>query len=362
MKATGTIVPSCDLTNPAANGECGPDNNQAFGTVIPTTVFASDVAKGFDVRQYNWQTAISIQQELRPGMALTVGYFNTWWGNGGTDSYPGGGSDWVTNNVAVSAGDYSPFCVTAPVDPRLPNGGGYQVCGMYDVNPAKFGKVQNVVSNPADFGSRTYVYNGVDAAFNARFGRGGILYGGLSLGTKHANRCASPNVPAQFCDYTVPVQGLSQYKISVSYPLPYQINVSAVYINTPGIPVSGVPPAAVATAGSAAATWNAPNSAIASSLGRNLAACGAAVTCTATAPVDLIAPFTVFEDRLSKLDLRVSKDIRAGQMKIQPRLDLYNVFNASTILGENTTYGSAYLRPLSILAGRFAKVGVQVSF
>jgi hypothetical protein len=126
--------------------------------------------------------------------------------------------------------------------------------------------------------------------------------------------------------------------------------------------VSGVPPAAVATAGSAAATWNAPNSAIASSLGRNLAACGAAVTCTATAPVDLIAPFTVFEDRLSKLDLRVSKDIRAGQMKIQPRLDLYNVFNASTILGENTTYGSAYLRPLSILAGRFAKVGVQVSF
>src|SRR5262249_56596381 len=103
----------------------------------------------------------------------------------------------------------------------------------------KFGKVQNVVSTPADFGNRTYVYNGVDAAFNARFGRGGILYGGLSVGTKHANRCASPNAPAQFCDYTVPVRGLSQYKVSASYPLPYEFNVSLVYINTPGIAVSG---------------------------------------------------------------------------------------------------------------------------
>jgi len=295
-------------------------------------------------------------------MALTVGYFNTWWGNGGTDSYPGGGSDWVTNNLAVTAADYTPYCITAPDDPRLPTGGGYQVCGIYDVSQAKFGKVQNVVSNPADFGSRTYVYNGVDGAFNARFGRGGLLYGGISLGTKDANRCASPTVPAKFCEYTVPVEGLSQYKISVSYPLKYQINVSAVYINTPGIPVSGVPPAAVATAGSAAATWNAPNSAIAPSLGRNLAACGAAVTCTATAPVDLIAPFTLFEDRLSKLDLRVSKDIRVGQLRIQPRLDLYNALNSSTILSENTTYGSAFRRPLSILAGRFAKVGVQMSF
>ena len=233
---------------------------------------------------------------------------------------------------------------------------------MYDVSPAKFGHVQNVVSNPADFGRRTYVYNGVDAAFNARFGHGGILYGGLSLGTKHANRCASPTVPAQFCDYTVPVDGLSQYKVSVSYPLPYQFNLSAVYTNTSGIPVSGAPPTAVATAASAGATWNAPNSAIAPSLNRNLAACGPAVNCTATAPVDLIAPFTVFEDRLSKLDLRVSKDFRAGQVKIQLRVDLYNTFNSSTILSENTTFGTAFRRPLSILAGRFVKVGISVRF
>ena len=70
MNATGQIVPNCDLANPAANGECGPYSNQLFGTLVPATRFATDVTQGFDIRQYNWQTAVSIQQELRPGMAL----------------------------------------------------------------------------------------------------------------------------------------------------------------------------------------------------------------------------------------------------------------------------------------------------
>ena len=348
MKATGSIVPNCDLTNPLANGECGAYSNQLFGTLIPATTFATNVSEGFDVRQYNWQTAISIQQELWPGMSLSVGYFNTWWGNGGSDSYPGGGSDWVTDNLAVTPADFTTYCVTAPSNPRLPNGGGYQVCGAADVSPAKFGKVQNVVSNPADFGNRTYVYNGVDATFNARFGKGGIVYGGVGLGQKRANRCPVPDAPTQFCQYTVPVEGLSQYKLSISYPLPMGFHASATYINTPGIPIT--------------ATWSAPNSAIAPSLGRNLAACGAAAVCSSTASVQLIEPFTQFEDRLSKLDLRLSKDIQVGTLKLQPRVDLYNAFNASTVLTENTTYGAALGRPLSLLSGRFVKVGVQVSF
>jgi hypothetical protein len=248
----------------------------------------------------------------------------------------------------VTLTDFTPYCVTAPLSPKLPNGGGYQVCGLYDVNPNKFGQVQNVVSNPADFGKRTYVYNGFDAAFNARFGRGGILYGGVSLGHKHANRCPTPNAPTQFCEYDVPNQGLSQYKISASYPLSWGLQTSAVYVNLPGIPIS--------------ATWAAPNVAIAPSLGRNLSACGSSVNCAATASVQLIAPFTEFEDRLSKLDLRLSKDIQLREVKVQPRVDLYNVFNSATVLSENTTYGSAFGRPLSLLSGRFVKFGVQVTF
>ena len=45
----------------------------------------------------------------------------------------------VTDNRALGPADFDKFDVTAPLDPRLPNGGGYVVHGMYNLNPAKFG-------------------------------------------------------------------------------------------------------------------------------------------------------------------------------------------------------------------------------
>jgi hypothetical protein len=354
----GNFVPNCDLKNPNANGECGPYDNRAFGTVGRTTAFADDVREGWHVRQYNWQTAVTIQHELRPGFGVNVGYFNTWWGNGGSDAYPGGGGDWVTDNLSVVPGDFSTFCATAPSDPRLPGGGGYRVCDLYDIAPAKFGQINNLVSNAKNFSpARRNIYNGVDIALNYRFGRGGLLYGGTALGRKKVDRCGLPEPgtasgagvdPAQFCSYTVPNEGLAQVKISGSYPMPYGIQLSATYLNSPGIQITS--------------TYALPNAAAAAALGRNLAACGAAAVCTAAKTIALIRPFSEFENRLTKFDIRVAKSVQAGRVRIQPRLDLYNVFNANTVTSINTTFGAAFKRPLSILDGRFLKVGAQVDF
>ena len=74
---------------------------------------------------------MSLQHELRPGLGLNVGYYRTWYG-GFT----------VTENLAVTAADYDTFCITAPVDSRLPNSG-ERVCGLYDIKPAAFGLVEN---------------------------------------------------------------------------------------------------------------------------------------------------------------------------------------------------------------------------
>ena len=39
--------------------------------------------------------------------------------------------------------------------------------------------------------------------------------------------------------------------------------------------------------------------------------------------------------------------------------DVYNIFNANTVLGVATTYGSAWLRPTTILGARLFKFGGQ---
>jgi hypothetical protein len=97
-------------------------------------------------------------------------------------------------------------------------------------------------------------------------------------------------------------------------------------------------------------------------LGRNLSDCPSAGTCTATRTVGLIEPFSQREDRLSQLDLRIAKSIRIGGARLQASVDIFNVFNASTILLTNPNYGPQFLRPLEVLPGRFFKIGAQFDF
>ena len=51
----------------------------------------------------------------------------------------------VTDNLRVTPADYSPYCVTVPVDARLPLSG-QQLCGLYDINPDAFGQVDNLIT------------------------------------------------------------------------------------------------------------------------------------------------------------------------------------------------------------------------
>ena len=77
----------------------------------------------------------------------------------------------------------------------------------------------------------------------------------------------------------------------------------------------------------------------------------------------MIAPGTLYGDRLNQLDFRGSKIFRfATKDRIQLNVDLYNLFNADPVLALNNTYGSAWQRPLQILQGRLLKFGVQVDF
>ena len=80
------------------------------------------------MRSGDWQFGASVQQEVLPRVSVEVGYFRRWLVN-----------FTVNDNLARVAADFDRFSITAPTDPRLPNGGGYAVCGLYNVTPARCG-------------------------------------------------------------------------------------------------------------------------------------------------------------------------------------------------------------------------------
>ena len=88
---------------------------------------------------------------------------------------------------------------------------------------------------------------------------------------------------------------------------------------------------------------------------------GRAIHSDERAPVTILEPGTMYGERLTQVDLRMGKILRFGRTKTSLNLDIYNLFNASTVLTVNNAYAS-WLRPTSILLARFAKVGMQIDF
>src|SRR5439155_10189666 len=121
----------------------GPSSNINFGKPVSTTRYG-DFTDGFGLRGYNWELSTGVQHELLPRVSVNASYFRRWYGNFR-----------VTDNLAVTGTDFHPYCIPAPVDPRLPGGGGQQLCGLYDVKPAKFGQVDNLVTLAKNYGKQT---------------------------------------------------------------------------------------------------------------------------------------------------------------------------------------------------------------
>ena len=107
-----------------------------------------------------------------------------------------------------------------------------------------------------------------------------------------------------------------------------------------------------------AANYAVPSSVVAPSLGRNLSGNAANVT------VNLVAPGTMYGDRINQLDLRVAKTLRYGRSRTLIALDLYNALNSSAVLTYNNTFvpDGPWLQPLTILTPRFLKITAEVDF
>ena len=83
---------------------------------------------------------------------------------------------------------------------------------------------------------------------------------------------------------------------------------------------------------------------------------------TRAVTVNLIAPGTEFLDRYNQWDLSLKRTFRAGGMEIVPSMDIYNLTNASTVLGQTQTFGGALGRPSGTMPGRFVRLGALIRF
>jgi hypothetical protein len=353
--ANGNFTPDCDLNNPVAQDNrasgrdfCGAWGSSSFGQNVFSTNYDPATYSGWGNRPYNWDFGTSITQEIVPRVSATFGYFRRLYGN-----------FIVTDNLAVSASDYTPFTITTPTDSRLPGSG--TTITAFDVVPSKFGLNNNLVTLASQYGEQTEHWNGIDLNIDARPRNGLTIQGGLSTGRTVTDNCAvvasvpealfgatslavanaSVWLPLEYCHlssgFLTQVRGLSAYTIPK-----IDTQVSATFQSRPGAQL--------------AANYNAPNAVVAPSLGRSLSGNAANVA------INLVAPGSQFGDRINNLDFRVAKILKFGRARTQVTLDLYNLLNSSAVQTYNLTYGSAWLTPTLVLPARFAKISAQLDF
>ena len=350
--ANEDFIPDCDLTNGNANGECGAISNANFGLANPNAlVYDKDLTEGFGNRDYFWDVSVEVQHEFGPRVSVTVGYYRNW-----TDHYGEAGLQTLTaavlDNQAVTPGDYDPYSIIAPVDPLLPDGGGYTVSQLFDVVPELFGQGVFVGRRSDNFGDGHHKHSDFfTASFDTRLGGGIVLGGSVDTGRTVTDECITIDSPQNLlnCRVVTPFGGQTQVKVHAAYPLPGDVVLSAVFQNLSGIDYE--------------ANFRVANAAIAPSLGRNLSACGTSAVCGASVSVPLVGPQELFEPRATVLDIRLSKRFSLGdRMRLQANLDIYNLTNSNSVLAIVSTYGSSWRRPTRILPARMMQLGGSFTF
>jgi hypothetical protein len=320
---------------------CGANPNALFGLSTPSTERDPDTYTGWGNRQWNQTFSVGVQHEVLPRMAVDVSYYRRWEGN-----FP------VTDNRAVTATDFTTYSVTAPATfpgatIPLPDGAaGRTTDGFYDVNPNRFGQVNNYITLARKFGDQSATFNGVDVTVNARLQNGLVLQGGVATGATTTDNCEiraalpeiSPTNP--YCRNEQPL--LTQVKFLTTYLVPrIDVQVAATFQNNPG-PVIG-------------AIFFVPAANIVG-LGRPLSSGAVNVS------YDLLEPNALYGERVTQLDLRMSKIFRVRTTRLAINFDLANLLNRNDILGVTTTYGAAWQTPTGILDPRLFKLGVQFDF
>ena len=357
------VIQLNELTNSTAT--------PTFGKNVPSSTLTDPaVLNGWGARGYNWEYTLSAQHEIAPRVSVNGGWYRRKFGNQIVT---------VDNRYSFANNSYDgPFCVNAPADANLPGGGGYQVCGLYDLKPVVVAQglapsSTNKFSSDAAQGGETNIYQGFDVTTVARFKRGAFVSAGINAQKRIFDQCnlvgagifsavmtnaatvtGFPEIfpdGSKACHQDLPYR--PDFKFNGSYTLPFDIQVSAVYQFSRGIQNGGAAPSILAT-------WT-TTPASATTLGRAYSA-GAT-----TKQVNLMAVGANYGFvNLSQLDIRASKRIKLDKVRLRLDFDAYNLGNSDWPFTVNNTFSngatSAWLRPTNVLQSRFFKIGANFDF
>jgi hypothetical protein len=361
----------CNILNFAAQAGGGGDtcgavigNSVNFGKTGNSVALVNPaILQGWGVRPNDYQWGLAVQQQVLPRVSFEVAYNRRWW-----HWREAGGQGTVTDNLLAGPSDYEHWTINAPIDPRLPGGGGYPIT-MYNLTAAGNAKgTQNYITVATDYGpERTDYWQGIDTTVNARMSNSLTMTLGTSTGRGTLDSCGyqgaydSPDL--RNCHDEAPF--LTTLRGSATYVIPkVDVLVAGTVRSLPGLALgtSVVPFFGTYLNG---AIWNVPNTVVAQLLGHLPP--GALPSGTTQVPL-LDTDHRLYAPRTNQVDMRFAKIIRFGNTRSNVGVDLINLFNSNAPTAYTTTYsytapnGGSWYQPTSILQPRYARFSMTFDF
>ena len=299
----------CDLNGdliPQLN-ELGPSTGYALGT---TNRYAADVAQ-----PYANEVAAAFQQQMQ-SVVFEGGYF-----------YRGHRNTLGFANMAVPASSYIPLAVTEVTSGR-------QVT-VYNQDPSTLGKIDNLYSNRPDLDSS---YNGLDFSATKRMSNHWMLLSSLSVG-KNVGDVYGGTEDLNNPNFTFRNGLLTNdrhvfFKLSGAYEFPLDFTVAANLQY-----YSGYPELTTVFVNSQTTKLTQVSQSI------------------------VIQPSgTIRQPGATIVDLDLIRPIKTGRVKFSPRIDIFNLLNASGIQSYIAQLGPSYGNAITILDGRLVKFGLNVNW
>jgi hypothetical protein len=351
----GDKVVDCDLLNNAAQGptaavvtvdtcpaQTGGGAN--FGRIGAATQVDPELLSGMGVRTHDYQTEVTLQQEVLPRVSAEVSYIHR--------TFHG---FFVTNDLNRNPDtDWVNYTINAPVDSRLPDGGGYPITTYLANTTAAARNFLTPESTYGDGGEeRNSYYDGVNFNVNARMQNGLFVSIGTQTGRRVDDDChvqgnyGNPNLRdcRSFTPFQTTIRGLGSYTIPK-----VDVLVSAT--------VRSQPPSALG------ANWLVPNTVVLGLLG-GVAPPGFNVNGNSTIDLTDSEHLLYADNRRTQVDMRFAKVIRFGRTRTDVGIDLWNLFNTNYATGYEDQFevgSDTWATPESIYPPRFVRLNFTVNF